>query len=85
MSAELQDFRAKITSETHCALEAVSRSSGRDRSEIAREILHKWALEQIHGATVLHKLLQAEGLSGIAEGVSGNLRESQGVRGRAGE
>ena len=40
MSAELKDFRGKITSETDAVLEAINRADGRDKSEIAREVLH---------------------------------------------
>lgn len=88
MSAELKDFRGKITSETDAALEAINRVTGKDKSEIVREILHKWASEQIHVATVLDGRLRAEGLRGItggvagnADGVSGMMRESQGRSG----
>lgn len=80
MSQDLQDLRAKITPEAHAALEAKSRAAGADRSEIVREILHAWAMEQIHAASVLHQLLRAEGLPGIAEGTSGNRGESRGGR-----
>ena len=76
MSAELKDFRGKITAETDCVLEAEARSSGKERQEVVREILHTWALQRIHSATVMHNLLRAEGLPGIGEGVSGNRRES---------
>lgn len=82
MSAELKDFRGKITAEADAALEALHRVTGQDRSEIVRDILHKWAIDQIHVATILDKMLQAEGLRGIAGGVSGNRRDSQGVSGR---
>lgn len=81
MSAELKDFRGKITAETDAVLEAINRADGRDKSEIAREVLHQWAMSRIHEATILDKLLQAEGLRGIAGGVAGNRRESQGIAG----
>lgn len=81
MSADLHDYRGRITSETHCALEAISRATGQDRQEIVRELLHKWALEQIHAASVMHRLLQAEGLRGIDGGAPGNVREPEGMRG----
>ena len=68
MSVELKDFRGKITTETDCVLEAINRVSGRDRSEIVREILHKWALEKIHEHSVLGDLLAREGLSGESQG-----------------
>lgn len=78
MSAELKDFRGKITTETDAVLEAINRADGRDKSEIAREVLHQWAMSRIHEATILDRLLQAEGLKGIAGGVSWKMRESQG-------
>lgn len=74
MSTPLKDFRGKITTETDCVLEAMNRVSGRDRSEIAREILHTWAVERLHEHTVLTKLLRAEGLAGEEEGVAGSGR-----------
>lgn len=68
MTVELKDFRGKITSETDCVLEAMNRVSGRDRSEIVREILHKWAVERIHEHTVLARLLEREGIAGDSRG-----------------
>lgn len=84
MSIELKDYRGRITAETDCVLEAEARSTGKDRQEIVREILHAWALSRIHGATVLHNLLRAEGLRGIDGGIGGNARESEGMRGSTG-
>lgn len=81
MSADLHDYRGRITAETHCALEAISRATGQDRQEIVRELLHKWAMDQIHAASVMHRLLQAEGLGGIVEGIEGNPRDCAGTRG----
>jgi hypothetical protein len=78
MSLDLKDFRGKITPETDCVLEAQARVSGQDRQEIAREVLHAWALRQIDEATVLTRLLRAEGVAVASEGGVG---ESQGVRG----
>ena len=77
MSAELKDFRGKITVETNCVLEAENRVSGRDKSEIAREILHEWAMQKLHVARVTDALLRSEGLGGIAEGAQGNRREDE--------
>jgi hypothetical protein len=79
---ELKDFRGRITPETDCVLEAESRASGKERQEIVRDILHAWAMERIHGASVLHRLLQAEGLKGIDGGMSGNMGERAGMPGR---
>lgn len=83
MGVELKDFRGRITPETDCVLEAEARVTGKDRQEIVREILHAWAVERIHGASVLNRLLQAEGLRGIDGGVSGKMRKSEGTRGNA--
>jgi hypothetical protein len=81
MSAELKDFRGKITIEADCVLEAINRVTGRERSEIAREVLHRWALEEIDKHSVLTRLLRSEGLlrppQGVAvasEGISGSRR-----------
>ena len=81
MSAPLKDFRGKITVEADTVLEALNRATGRDKSEIARDVLHKWAVDQIHAASVMHRLLEAEGLPGIDSGAGGNARESQGIAG----
>lgn len=72
MSEPLKDLRAKVTPETDAVLEAVARASGRDRSEIVREVLHDWALDEIGKASMVHKMLRAEGLPGISEGIVGN-------------
>lgn len=61
MSQELKDFRGKVTQETDAVLEALNRSSGRDKSEIAREVLHKWAVDQIHSANLITRLASGKG------------------------
>ena len=78
MILDLKDFRGKITTEADCVLEAQARVTGKDRQEIAREVLHAWALRQIDEATVLARLLRAEGVSVASEGLVG---ESQGMLG----
>lgn len=72
MSAELRDFRMKITIETALVLEAEAQASERDRADVAREILHSFALRKIHEATILSQMLQSEGLAGAGEGRAGN-------------
>lgn len=79
MGIELKDFRGRITPETDCALEAEARSTGRDRQEIVREVMHIWALQKIHAANVMHKLLVGEGLPGIGSGMRGNVRDCEGA------
>ena len=73
MSVELKDFRCKISPEIDAALEAESRIGGRDRAEIAREILHAWALRKLHEASVLISLARTQGLIGESQGVSGTV------------
>ena len=75
MSLELRDFRGKITVETDVALEAQARAFKRDKSDIAREILHNWALKKIMEANVLHRTMKSEGLSGAVEGKPGSEDE----------
>lgn len=80
MSAELRDCRTKITAEADVALEAAARISGKDKSEIVRDVLHRWALDEIRKATVMHRLLMAEGLPGAVEGSQAEIRETRGTR-----
>lgn len=82
MGVELKDYRGRITPETDCVLEAESRSTGKDRQEIVRDILHDWAMQRVRGASVLNRLLQAEGLIGIAGGIEGHTREREGSTGK---
>lgn len=81
MSAELKDFRGKITIEADCVIESEARSTGRDKAEIVREWLHAEALRRIHASRLLDNLLWAEGEPGIAEGSSGKMGESQARKG----
>lgn len=71
MSLPLIDLRAKVTPESDAVLEAVQRATGKDKSEIVRDVLHKWAVNEIRAATVLHQILKREGLSGASEGEPG--------------
>jgi len=77
MSADLKDFRGKITGLAWCYLEAEHRAGGQDQSEIVREILHVWAERKHHAASEEQKLLEAEG-------IAGNLGEHQGISGNGG-
>lgn len=83
MGIELKDYRGRITPETDAVLEGISRATGQDRQEIARDVLHQWAVRQIHAASVTHRLLQAEGLPGIDGGTSGNAGAREGLSGNA--
>lgn len=75
MAEELRDLRAKISVESDAILDAVSRVTGRDRSEIVRDVLHKWAVEQIELATVIRQRLKAEGITAAPEGAPGRAGE----------
>jgi hypothetical protein len=79
MGIELKDFRGRITPEADAVLEGISRATGQDRQEIARAVLHEWAQRQIHAASVTHRLLQAEGLAGIVDGIGGNVGAREGA------
>lgn len=68
MSIPLIDLRAKVTPEADAVLEAVQRATGKDKSEVVRDVLHKWAMNEIHAASVLQSILQREGLSGATGG-----------------
>lgn len=72
MSSELRDFRGKITVEADIALESMAQAFKRDKSDIAREVLHNWALRKIMEANVMARRMRAEGISGDVEGVSGS-------------
>jgi hypothetical protein len=71
LSADLKDFRGKLTAETNLALEAESMAFGRDKADIVREILHAWALKKNHEHKVWTNLARAEGFSGAGEGTRG--------------
>lgn len=72
MTVELRDLRAKITVEADAALDAVAKITGRDRSEIVRDIVHRWALEQLAIASLLRTRLKAEGIGAASEGAPGS-------------
>ena len=71
MSIPLSDFRCKVTSEVDALLETIHRTTGRDKSEIARDVLHKWAVTEIHAAMLLHAQLADKGILRDYAGVPG--------------
>ena len=77
------DLRAKITAEAHCALAAHSRAHEIDKSEIVRDILHSWAIKQIHGASMLANCLHAKGLTAASEGIAAAAQGRSGNRGES--
>ena len=68
---ELRDLRAKISVETDAVIEAVQQATGRDRSEIVRDVLHGWALGKIDEARLLTNRLRAEGITASVNGTPG--------------
>lgn len=72
MSAELKDFRGKLTAETYFALKAEAIAFDRDSADIVREIMHAWALKKLHEHTVWENLARTEGISGAGEGSRGS-------------
>jgi hypothetical protein len=82
MSLPLVDFRGKLTHETDAVLEAIHQASGRERSEIVREVLAAWADSKIHEASLIDLRLKREGLRGIDGGMRGSVREREGVAGK---
>ena len=81
MSLPLIDFRCKLTHRADAVLDAMHMATGRDRSEIARDALHAWAELKIHEASLIDTRLRREGLRGIAGGIAGSVRDSQGAAG----
>ena len=72
MSVDLKDFRCKITPLTWCCIEARHRATGKDHSEIARDVLDQWSRTERYAAIEQRKLLEAEG-------IAGNGREERGT------
>ena len=84
MSLPLVDFRCKLTHRTDAVLDAMHMATGRDRSELAREALDAWAEMKIHEASLIDARLKREGGPGIAGGIAGSVRDSQGAPWSAG-
>ena len=74
MAEPLKDLRAKISMRTWCFLESESRATGKDVSEIVREVLGEWSDVRLHAHIEAHKLLAAEGELGSVQGIVGSLR-----------
>ena len=74
MSKALHDFRGKLTTETSIALKAEMATNGGTEQDIVRQVMHEWAQRKIHAASVMSRLLLAEGVAGAPEGTSGQRR-----------
>jgi hypothetical protein len=68
VSLPLRDFRGKVTVETDVVLEALHRATGKEKSEIARDVLHEWASRQLDAASVMAKLSVVEGIARESKG-----------------
>lgn len=69
MSLDLEDLkRLKITAETRAWLEVESRSTGRSKQEVARDVLHQIAVKEIHAAKLLAALAPGEANIGDTRG-----------------
>ncbi len=65
---ELVDFRTKLRRTAHSVLFAKATATGRDMQELAREIIDKWAADELHASTVMHRVLRSEGVLGESGG-----------------
>ena len=57
MSTELRDLRAKIFADDDQVLEAVSMATGKEKSELVREIVHEWAGSKLREVQLIVRLL----------------------------
>jgi len=66
VSLDLHDMgRLKVTAQTNAWLEAKHRLTGEEKSAIAREHLHRAAMQDIEVIRLADQLLRSEGLPGI--------------------
>jgi hypothetical protein len=71
---DLRDMRIKVTPETAAVIDATAAAAGVDKSEIARDVLHRWAKEEIRRHKLLRAHLEREGLDAPAHGRNGKGR-----------
>lgn len=77
MAADYRSSHVKLTVEADVVVEAHARARDKDRTEIIRDVMHRWALLEIEVARLTAQRLKAEGVSGTAEGESGSEREGR--------
>ena len=70
MSLPLIDARIKITPATDSVLDTQQKLTGRDKSEMMRDVLHKWAEKEIKALIFLRADLKDKGILGDYEGGS---------------
>ena len=81
MSLPLVDQRVKVTNEVAALLEALHVSTGMEKSEIARDVLHRWALVEIRKTMVLYRELSVKGIARDYEVTPGLYRSTVGGEG----
>lgn len=70
MSEPLRDFRGKLTPLADDVLYAVSHSTGQEKQELVRRIVHEWALAKLAEARMISRMVpNAKGLAGEPEGI----------------
>lgn len=62
MAVPLKDFRVGITESIDLALRASAIAFGKDKTDVAREVLAEWARRKAHEHTVYARGLVANGL-----------------------
>lgn len=70
---DLRDFRGRLTADSDLMLEAVSRATGKDKSELVREIVHGWYLSRWGEHEMIMRLFRGrgEGTDSASSGGSG--------------
>ena len=63
MSLPLHDFRGGITPETKAVLDARATAHGTTMQDVARDVLHEWALREIRAASLLTAAVKRDGLA----------------------
>lgn len=69
MSTPLKDFRCAITESIDIWLDAVASATGRDKQEVARDVLSQWARTKQHEHKVAARRLAANGLQPEFDGM----------------
>lgn len=70
---DLVDFRVKLKRKAHSVLFAKATATGRDMQELAREIIDRWAADELHASTVMQRVLRSEGVLGESGGSHGGV------------
>lgn len=66
--SQLTDLRTKVTDRTARVMAAINHATGKERSQIAREVLDKWAAHQVHVAIIIDRMTRDEGAAGDSSG-----------------